>query len=286
MELFAFALLIALLALLALILLVKPLSGAGASPAEVLAGTVARAMDRLRGAMGRGLRPRTPASSESAVHVQPVDSIRRRLGLGDEQTVARPGVSPDTTPRPSARPRDVRLERLPVANPRLRLWRDSSMALLAIAIVLLVATRVLPSVGLPAPTEPDSLGNDPVAGSSPTPTVGALPSARPSVLQDGVTPPPVTPPSPDMSPGVLAATSTPTLGPTARPAPKPTPTRRPAATRTPRPTSTASPSPSPLPTPEPTPGTSPGPTPDPTTTPVATPTPTPLDPTPEPPAAP
>jgi hypothetical protein len=286
MELFAFALLIVLLALAALILLVKPLSGAGASPAEALASRAAGARDRLRGALRRGLRRRSPASPESTVHVQQVDSIRRRLGLGDEPTVARPGVSPGATPPLSARPRDVRVEQLPVTNPRLRLWRDSSMALLAIAIVLLVGTRVLPLAGLSAPAEPNGLGNDPVAGSSPTPTIGALPSATPSVLQQGPTPPPISPPSPDVSPAVLAATSTPTLGPTARPAPKPTPTRRPAATRTPRPSSTASPSHSAPPTSEPTAGTSPGPTPDPAPTPVATPTPTPLDPTPEPPAAP
>ncbi|MEX1173002.1 MAG: hypothetical protein WEG56_10365 [Chloroflexota bacterium] len=173
---------------------------------------------------------------------------------------------------------------------RTMLWRDSAIAMLGLAAVLMVAMAVLPTGEgdggvLGATGMPDHSG-------SPSRSSGA--SGDPTVAE---TIPPVAPSGPPIGSlqPALTASSTATAntgpGPTTRPTTVPTrgpttaPTGSPSAS--PAPTSTPTPGPTPTPIPTLTPTPTPTPTPDPTPTPAPTPDPDPIptptpDPTPEP----
>ncbi len=238
-----------------------------------------------------------PGAGQS-VHEQDTDHIRRRLGL--DQPAASAAVTPDapvapvpsplapvappsaSTPTGTAAPvHRVKQRRIvPAPSPRLRLWRDTSIALFLVAALILVGTRFLPSQAVSQPSIQPSASlivADATRPPSPTPNRNTPPPPTPTAVPTpGPTPVEATA-GPGTGPGPAPEiTAPPTPRTTARPAatPTPAPTPEPGATPTPTP----SPTPAPTPTPEPTP--TPSPTPTPTPTPDPTPTPTP------PPAAP
>ena len=141
-----------------------------------------------------------------------------------------------------------------VVSPRRRLWRDTSVLLLAgIGLVLVVSAIQPPPPDRPALASPSATAS-PTSTPTPTPTPAPTPPPTP-------TPAPTASPAPTPTP-----TPRPTPKPTRRPTPKPTPTarprgRRPAPRRGRRPSRRPTIVPPPTPTPTPTPTPAPTPTP-------------------------
>ena len=163
-------------------------------------------------------------------------------------------------------------------DPRIRLWRDTSIVTVAIGFVVILSAAILP----PGP-EGEVLGatfppivtigpSAPAAGADPTPTTTA-PTNDPTASH-------AVPAAQD--PTVEPTPPTQTPRPTARPTSRPTPgsSQPPGPTPEPPPTPTPAPAPTPEPPPTPTPEPPPAPTPEPPPTPTPEPPPTP---TPEPP---
>jgi hypothetical protein len=263
--------------------------------------------DQAHAALRRMLRREPGVAVDESVHEQELVSIRRRLGIYTDGPGATPsGPSLETQVRspagaaalvaPPGRTTPVAPRIRP--NPRLRLWRDTSVALMVIAILIIVTDRMQPTAqtsspsdapgpsatwlakaslaGPPGSPRPTSmLGSGlPVMGPTPALTLAPLPTAAPTATPA----PPGPSPAPTGKPGPTPV-ATPAPNPT--PAPTPDPTPPPTATPDPTPTPTATPDPTPTPTPTSTPDPTPTSTPDPTPTPTATPDPTP-DPTPTP----
>ena len=148
----------------------------------------------------------------------------------------------------------------PGADPRRRIWRDASGALVVVALLGLVAVVAFPlRGGTAATTVPTSPAGQ--AGGPPDVAQGT-PSG--TDLAAGATP------LPTRAPIIIPTASLPLTGPTAKPPARPVarPTPRPTAPRTPTPKPTVSPTPTPTPTP------TDAPTPAPTDSPTPTPTPT------------
>lgn len=185
----------------------------------------------------------------------------------DARTEAVPNSGSAVAAGPSFERRQLDRMEEEALDRRRQLWRDTSLLLSGLLVVLIVANVVLPELSGMAVASPTAIPTSVVAGGPGTPD----PSA-------GITPEPIAAPSP--SPEVSATTATPapavTQPPTGTAAPTqprvtPHPTTRPTPTPTPRRT--------PTPTPAPTPTPNPTPTPTPTPTPEITPTPTPAPPT-------
>jgi hypothetical protein len=173
-----------------------------------------------------------------------------------------------------------------VASTRRRLWRDSALAIAALAVVLIGVILVLPGdeggVLSATGTPPSSDDLVILPGGSPSPTVDTespSPSTVPTPSDSG-TPTPTPTATPTATP---EPTARPTARPTVRPRRTPKPTAEPTAAPTDAPTPTPTIEPTPTPTPTPTAEPTPEPTPEPTAEPTAEPTP---EPTPEPTAEP
>lgn len=177
-----------------------------------------------------------------------------------------------------------------VANTRRRLWRDSALAIGALAAVLIGVIVVLPddegavlsATGTPPASDdlvvlPGGSASPGVALESPSPSLEPAPS-------ESATPSPTPTATPTATPERTARpTARPTLRPRQTPKPTPKPTAAPTDAPTDEPTPTVEPTPTPEPTVEPTPEPTPGPTPEPTAEPTPEPTPDPpADPTPAP----
>jgi len=153
---------------------------------------------------------------------------------------------------------------------RRQLWRDTSLILSGLLVVLIVANIVLPQLSGAASASPTAVPTGVVLGGLSTPAAST-----------GFTPEPVAPASP--SPELSSGPATPVPGITQPPTGTAAPTR---PGQTPHPTPTPTPRLTPHPTPTPTPNQTPAPTPTPTPTPEITPEPTPTPtPTPAPTAA-
>lgn len=267
-------------------------------------------MFMLRQALGRPTSSRADQAARRARRAEEIEAAvmaeaaRRAAALGRPVPVApsRLVVTGTAAPHPDAEHRDRQAHPIPAAGVvpvwvertrrdrqhRARLWRDTALAVGALAIVLFGATRLLGGAGpgdvlsatgtpgLPggssapasftATASPDATASDqPSAAASAPPT--AAPRASPTASP---TPTPTASPTPSPRP-----TPRITPRPTVRPTPPPTPPPTPAATPTP------APEPTPTPTVEPTPAPSAEPTPTPTAEPTPPPTPTPT-PTPAP----
>ena len=153
---------------------------------------------------------------------------------------------------------------------RRQLWRDTSLLLSGLLVVLIVANIVLPQLTGTGGTSPTAIPTSVVAGgvATPAPSSGATPeplaapSPSPEVSPAPASPAPAItqPPTGTAAPTRPGATPHPTTKPTPRPTPRPTST--PAPTPAPTPTPTPAPTPTPTPTPEITPEPPPAPTAD------------------------
>ncbi len=128
----------------------------------------------------------------------------------------------------------------PPADPRWRMWRDASAALVAFALVglVLLGGDLLRLPSGPPPATP-GLAAD-VTHASPTPTPTTVAIVDPTVLPD--TPVLTTPtPGPTATPEPAAAATPPLTGPTAHPIAPPTKRPTPTPKPTPRPTASLEP---------------------------------------------
>jgi hypothetical protein len=126
----------------------------------------------------------------------------------------------------------------PPADPRWRMWRDASAALVAFALVglVLLGGDLLRLPSGPAPATP-GLAAVAMAGPTTRPTRVPAPTADPSVSLDPFVLTTPTP-GPTATPAPAAAATPPDTGPTAHATPPPTKRPTPTPKRTPRPTPT------------------------------------------------
>jgi hypothetical protein len=249
-------------------------------------------------------RPFPPALSpdEVAYRLRLPGATTRPIVLPVATATVQPAMSPALvgTKRPAAKTR---------SGPRLRLIRDTGMALTGLATVVVVSFALWPSAqggvldavasagpyvavapsmqappaaspeaGLalvPAMSEPPgespAVTSTPIPGETPEPSAGA--AGNSTVVYR---PPLASGPRPTVAPGHgPTPTPRPSVGPPTTPAPLPTFGPTPTPTPTPTPSPQPEPTSMPTPTPEPTPAPTPTPTPDPSPTPTPTPDPTP-----------
>ncbi|MEK6719192.1 MAG: hypothetical protein AABZ33_00825 [Chloroflexota bacterium] len=233
----------------------------------------------------RGLAGRVSRVVDQSIGMTLVRRVRGTYGasdgaVDDRQVPTAPRAAPPTRLTTVGGPRRVplgssRTSQPTPPDPRVRLWRDTSIVAVAFGLVAIVGANVFrPNVdggvlGQISPTTGVPGANATAIALPPTPPAESQAPAPSDHAQS---------PDPALAP---AASRAPLPARTARPAPAPT--GLPAPTPTPDPTAGPTPPPSPTPeaTADPTPPPSPEPTPDPTPVPTPTPDPTP-DPTPSP----
>lgn len=250
----------------------------GAGVADVVDASIGMwLVRRLRAGRGRG--PDTedaaagivqPAAHEVAYRIGAVGAVRptpptRLVAVGSTtqpRPLPRPVVRP-ATPEPPDRPID----------PRLRLWRDTTVVALAIGFVMILGTQFQP-LGtrggvLAATFEPEL-----PAGATLPPVGGEASPATPGSPVPSADPVPPEPTRASEPAGTGGSKATPRPAVTRTPSPTVRPTDPPPSPPTPAPSASASPSPTPTdsPTESPTPPTPTPPTPTPTPEPTATPT--------------
>ncbi len=145
-------------------------------------------------------------------------------------------------------------------------WRKGALiggSILAILVVIILASTILKQCGAPSAVSPTPTSSPTVSAATSTPTRVVTPSSTAAPLVPSNTPPPTPSSTPTASPS-----STPTLTPSPTTTPSPTPTKEisPTPTKTATPTPTKTPTPTLSPTPKkPTATSTPTPTPTPTT---------------------
>lgn len=259
----------------------------GAGPLEPLVNLIdaSIAMYGIRRALDRPTttrRDRRRASATQAAELLAADEIAHRIGVPGAPIPMRPTRIVVAGTAASIDADSDREQAHPVAaavvvgsgpSPRIRFARDTAVALLGVAVIVLAVTTLAPlqdgavleATGTPLaavppgltaePTDTASLPTEapativPSDGPSPSPTPTAL-APIPASLEPELTPAPT--PAPTATPQV-----------TPRPVVTPRPTPRPTATPRPTPRPTATPRPTPKPTPKPTPAPTPTPVPDP-----------------------
>jgi hypothetical protein len=253
----------------------------GAGPLEPLVNLIdgSIAMYGIRRALGRPTatrRDRRLASAAQAAELLAADEIAHRIGVPGAPIPMRPtrivvagtAASIDADgDRELTHPAAAAVVVGSGPSPRIRFARDTAVALLGVAVVVLAVTTLAPlqdgavleATGTPLAAVPPGLTAEPTDTAS-------LPTDAPSTIV------PSDRPSPSPTPTALAPIPA-SLEPELTPAPTPTPqvTPRPVVTPrpTPRPTATPRPTPRPTATPKPTPKPTPVPTPTPVPDPIA-----------------